>query len=154
MATNRRGAGENQMIEWQFGKSFADFGAAGDERQFGLVEQRGRKLRHQRRRRGCELRRLDHGAVARGENIRKRGKGQIDREIPRRNDTDNPLGLKLHPRLRTKQAKREVEFALFRLHPGIDMLQGMGKRTDSRHDVGKHRLFGGPVAEVVAKCPR
>ena len=150
MAGHAGGTGEDDVIKGQFGERLAHFRPAGDHRDFALVKRRFQHFLHQRRSDRRIFRWLDHRPVAGSQHTRQRREGEVHREIPRGQDTNDALGLPFHPRFRTKQAHGEIQLALFRLHPGIEMLQRMLERLDRRHNVGDQAEFGRTVAEILA----
>src|SRR3546814_9647273 len=95
------------MGEGEPGESAADVGAAGEHRQFALVEIVRDEPRHQRRGVFRKFRRLYHRAVAGGEDARHRHEDHADREIPWGYDADDALGLKDDLGLRAEQAERK-----------------------------------------------
>ena len=142
-------AGEQQVIERQFGKRLADVRSTGKEREFlageiiagNLFEQRGGARR--------EFAGLDHRPIARGERAGDWPHHQIDREIPRRDDPNDALRLIFHPGLRPQQAKGELHRTLVLRGPCVQMLDCVIDRADRAGDIGDHRLLAAAVPEIL-----
>ena len=48
-----------------------------------------------------------------------------------------------------KQAEREIELALLRLRPAVELLARVFQRADAADDIGEHRLFAAAMAEIL-----
>ncbi len=143
-------AGEDHMVEGELRESDADLGVAGEHRHFALVEIIGNEPRHQRRYIFGKLARLDHRAVARGEDARHRDEDHADGKIPRRDDPDDALGLIDDLGFGAEQSERKGGFALLALRPARHVLFRMLERADRRHDIGHQRLVAATMPEILA----
>jgi len=105
MRGDRTRAGEDEMIEGKGCKGRADFGAAGDDRKFVLAEAGRNQLLHELGGMRGIFRWLHDCAISGCEDGGERREDKTDRKIPRADDPDYALGLKLDMRLCAQQAE-------------------------------------------------
>jgi hypothetical protein len=151
MAGNAGGAGEQQVVEGETGEGLPHFRPAGEDRDFLLVPGFSDHLRHHIRRRRGEFRRLDHGAVTRGEDPRQRAEGQVDREVPGRDHTDHAERLVLDAGAPAEEVEREHGRALLATHPLVEVLHGVFHRGDGGRHVREHGDFPRTAAEIAVQ---
>src|SRR5690554_1159597 len=139
------------MVEGLTAESLTHRRTARDNSHFRLVIGLTQKTRHQLRGSRREFRWLDHRAVARREDACEGRPGEVDREIPRADDAHRAERLILNAGLRAKQTQRELDLALFRLHPLAQMLLRMLERAEGAHHIRQQRLLMAAMAEIGGK---
>lgn len=144
--TDRRRTGKEQMVERQRREGRRDLGPAGDDIEFGWVEVLRRRRLHQVRGLRSDLRHLDHHPVA----CRKRGRGgqhdEVEREIPRTDDSDNTQWRGLDLGFQAEQSPGPHQ--LGRPHPLRHMRSGVLNHRDHAEDFGEQRSRLRPGAVI------
>ena len=98
---------------------------------------------------GREFRRFDHASITGREYARQRAKRQVDREVPRTDDTDDTQRLKLDPGPRAEQIQRErPRLALLGSHPLRNVFDRVLERPHGCRNIREQALVAAAVSEV------
>ncbi|MEI2736554.1 MAG: hypothetical protein V9G24_18420 [Rhodoblastus sp.] len=93
------------------------------------------------------LRHLHHGAIARRDDRRQRAETEVEREIPRHDHADDAERLRNHA-IPGQRIGHEIDAPALRLHPFLQMLDGVADRLLRDEEFGEQRLELAAVAVV------
>ena len=142
------GAGEEQVVERQFGESLAGLGIADHYRHFVLGEELGHDALQQFGKSRRQLRRLDHDPVAGGDGRYRGRDGQLIGVVPGRDDAHHAQRL-AHQAVAGGEVLHGGGHAP-RLHPALEMALRMADGPADQNEFGHLRFVGRTVAEVGA----
>ena len=149
VAPDRRGAGEDQVIEGEAGKCLTDVRPARHDGDLLGVECLGDHALEELRRFGRRFRGLDHCAIARSQHAGERGEREIDGKVPRADHAHDALGLVADLGLRAQQAGDQWRGRPpLAPHPARNVGARMLEGSDRRGDVAERRCSSRPRAEI------
>jgi hypothetical protein len=133
---HRRAAGVEQVVPGQARERLRQLDAAGHDGDLLGRESGAHHLPHQRRARGRELRGLEDGAVAGGEDVDQGADGQLDREVPGRDVAHDPDRL-VHDVGPAQTVEQPLDRARLRLHPALQVSARESRALDRAHELGE-----------------
>ena len=142
-------AGEHQVVKFKLRKLDAHAAGFVKEREFVAGEVAGYFFLQQGREVARVFGHLDHGAVARRKGVDQAGEAQVDGEVPRHDGADHAQRLRNDAVAGAKEV-HQVDAAALRLHPGLEVFEGVVHAVHHRKDFGKQSLVRGAVAVVLA----
>ena len=133
-ATDLAITGVEDVVEVLFEQRRGFVDGAGDDGHRGCVEVLGNQFLDERRHRGRDLRRLQHGGVARSEGRHERAEQQLHRVVPGSDDADRAECL--GPQGCLARLERQRNLHLGRLGPRVEVLKRVVDLVDRERDFG------------------